>query len=205
MAATATRESEPKTQQNGNGETPKVHLHTEAADGRKSAGKAFKPISTPTDLTPEDTEAIAKAVNPLVADALALYVKTKNFHWHLAGSHFRDFHLLFDEHAEQILESVDVLAERVRKIGGTTIRSIGHIAQLQTVEDSNEAFVAPLDMLQRLMTDNKNYAAALRKAHEVCDEHNDFATVSEIEVLIDQTERRTWFLYETAQGMGFTD
>ena len=202
-ATTATREPAPMTIKNG--DTPQIHLHTESGDGRKSAGTASKPISTPTDLTPEDTEAIAGAVNPLVADAFALYVKTKNFHWHLAGSHFRDYHLLFDQHAEQILESIDILAERVRKTGGTTIRSIGHIAQLQSVEDSNEPFVDPLDMVQRLMTDNKNYAKALRDAHEVCDEHNDFATVSEIEVLIDQTERRTWFLYETAQGMGFTD
>ena len=134
-----------------------------------------------------------------------MYVKTKNFHWHLAGSHFRDYHLLFDEHAEQILESVDVLAERVRKIGCTTIRSIGHVAQLQTVEDSNEDFVAPLDMVTRLMTDNKNYTKAMRAAHEVCDKYDDVATASELETLIDQSERRTWFLFETAQGMGFTD
>lgn len=202
-AATTTREPKPMTVTNGN--TATAHLHTESGDARKNEAKASRPIAVPTDLTPENVKAVTDAVNPLIADAFALYVKTKNFHWHLAGSHFRDYHLLFDEHAEQILESVDVLAERVRKVGGTTIRSIGHIAQLQTVEDSNEDFVTPLDMVTRLMEDNQNYAKALRDAHDVCDDAKDYATVSEIEVLIDQTERRKWFLFETAQGMQFTD
>ncbi len=182
-----------------------VQLQTESGDGTKTGAKPARAIATPTDITPEGTAAIAAAVNPLVADALALYVKTKNFHWHLAGSHFRDYHLLFDEHAEQILESVDILAERVRKIGGTTIRSIGHVAQLQTIEDSNEDFVSPLDMVQRLMTDNKNNTKAMCEAHDVCDKYEDVATASELETLIDQSERRTWFLFEPAQGMGFTD
>ena len=188
---TATREPAPMTVTNG--DTATVHLHTEGGDARKHATKVSASLAVPSDFTPEAVAAITKAINPLVADALALYVKTKNFHWHLAGSHFRDYHLLFDEHAEQILESVDVLAERVRKVGGTTIRSIGHIAQLQTVVDSNEDFVAPLDMVQRLMEDNKNYAKALRDAHDVVDDAKDYATASELEVLIDQTERRKWF------------
>lgn len=158
-------------------------------------------LATPTDLSPEDVQAIARAVNPLVADALALYVKTKNFHWHLSGVHFRDLHLLFDEQAGQILESVDILAERVRKLGGTTLRSIGQIGQLQTISDDNDDFVEPHDMVRRLMADNRHMAAAMRSAHEVCDEHKDVATASELEVLIDQTERRTWFLFETARGL----
>src|SRR5579871_3596123 len=124
-------------------------------------------LATPTDLKPEGIKAITEALNPLVADAFALYVKTKNFHWHLAGSHFRDYHLLLDEHADQIFASIDVLAERVRKIGGTTIRSIGHIAALQRVPDSNAEFVAPYEMARQLIEDNKNMVANMRAAHEV--------------------------------------
>ncbi len=155
-------------------------------------------LATPTDL--EGIKDIVKALNPLVADAFALYVKTKNFHWHLASSHFRDYHLLFDEHADQIFATIDPIAERVRKIGGTTIRSIGHIAQLQSVKDDNQDFVAPLDMMRELMQDNQNMAANMRKAHEVCDKHKDVATASLLEVFIDETERRVWFLNATAQG-----
>ena len=157
-------------------------------------------LATPTDLKPEEVQAIAEAVNPLIADALALYVKTKNFHWHLSGVHFRDLHLMFDEQAEQILESVDILAERLRKLGATTLKSISHISRLQTLEDDNDEFVEPLEMVRRLMEDNRHMAAAMREAHEVCDENRDVATASELEVLIDQTERRTWFLFETARG-----
>ncbi len=141
-------------------------------------------------------DAITAAVNPLVADAFALYVKTKNFHWHLSGSHFRDYHLLFDEQADQIFATIDVLAERVRKLGGITVHSIGHIAQLQTIEDDNDPFVDPRDMLSRLLEDNKNMADNLRAAHKVCEDHNDIATTSILEIFIDETERRSWFLFE---------
>lgn len=154
-------------------------------------------LATPTDLGPKAQQAITAAINPLIADAFALYVKTKNFHWHMSGSHYRDYHLLCDEQADQIFATIDVLAERVRKIGGTTIRSIGHISELQTVKDDNEAFVEPQKMLKRLMEDNKNYAAHLRAAHKICDDHNDVATASILENFIDECERRTWFLFET--------
>lgn len=157
-------------------------------------------LSTPTDLAPDASQAISAAVNPLIADAFALYLKTKNFHWHLATSHFRDYHLLFDEHSEQIFATIDPLAERVRKTGGTTIRSVGHVAGLQTVKDSDADCVDPIEMLRELMEDNKNMAARMRAAHEVCDDHKDVATASLLETFIDETERRTWFLFETAQG-----
>lgn len=169
-------------------------------DGHSKTASTPKQLSTPTDLSAEGTQAVTAAINPLIADAFALYVKTKNYHWHLATSHFRDYHLLFDEHAEQIFATIDPLAERVRKIGGVTLRSIGHIASLQTVEDSDEEFVAPIEMVRRLMEDNKSMAAHMREAHEVCDEHKDVATASLLENFIDETERRTWFLYQTAQG-----
>ena len=157
-------------------------------------------LGTPSDLAPEAARVISEAVNPLVADAFALYVKTKNYHWHMSGSHYRDYHLLLDEQADQIFAMTDVLAERVRKLGGTTIRSIGHVARLQQVEDDDAEFVAPLDMLRHLVEDNKNFAARQRAAHEVCDEQRDVATASLLETFIDETERRTWFLYETVVG-----
>jgi starvation-inducible DNA-binding protein len=166
---------------------------------------APRELATPTDLKPEGVKAITEALNALVADSFALYVKTKNFHWHLSGSHFRDYHLLFDEHADQIFAVIDPLAERARKIGGATLRSIGHIASLQRVEDSNETFVAPLDMVRRLMEDNRSMAANMRRAHEICDDHKDVATASLLEVFIDETERRTWFLYEVTQGGEHTE
>jgi starvation-inducible DNA-binding protein len=169
-------------------------------NGRSSRASTPKQLSTPTDLEPKGVEEIVAAINPLIADAFALYLKTKNFHWHLATSHFRDYHLLFDEHADQIFATIDPLAERVRKIGGTTLRSIGHVAALQTVQDSDEEFVAPLEMLKRLMEDNKSMAAHMREAHEVCDDNKDVATASLLENFIDETERRTWFLYEAAQA-----
>jgi starvation-inducible DNA-binding protein len=162
---------------------------------------APKQLATPTDLTAADTQAIAEAVNPLIADAFALYVKTKNFHWHLSGSHFRDFHLLFDEHADQIFASIDVLAERVRRVGGTTIRSIGHIAKLQTVPDDNDDFVSAGEMIQRLLADEKHLAEQQRKAIEVCDEHHDSVTSNALQEILDLTERRKWFLFEIAQGL----
>lgn len=158
------------------------------------------PLATPTDLKPEEARAITEAVNPLVADALALYIKSKNFHWHLAGSHFRDYHRLFDEHAEALLDSVDILAERVRKIGGTTIRSISHISQLQTISDDNEAYVPPGEMIQRLLADNRQMAKMQRAAIEVCDKNRDTPTGNLLQAMLDETERRIWFLFEISQG-----
>ena len=164
----------------------------------KSASAA---LDTPTDLDDAAVAAVSEALNGLLADSYALYLKTKNFHWHVSGPHFRDYHLLFDEQAADILGSTDDMAERVRKIGGTTLRSIGHIAKLQTVIEDNDAeFVPPVEMLRELMNDNKRVAEALRKAHEVADEHEDAATASLIENWLDQTEKRTWFLFEAARG-----
>lgn len=158
------------------------------------------PLATPTDLKPNEAQAIVEALNPLIADSYALYIKTKNYHWHLAGSHFRDYHLLFDEHADQIFASIDPIAERVRRIGGTTIRSIGHIAQLQTVEDDDDDFVSPEQMINRLIEDNRQMAASQRNAIKVCDDNRDAATASILEPILDETEKRTWFLYEISQG-----
>jgi starvation-inducible DNA-binding protein len=157
-------------------------------------------LATPNDLKDAGRDKIAEQINPLVADAFALYVKTKNFHWHLSGSHFRDYHLLFDEQADQIFAMIDILAERVRKLGKTTIRSIGHISNLQNVKDDDEEFLEPEVMLQHLLKDNKDFATRMRAAHKVCDEHNDIGTTSVLEVFIDETERRTWFLFETLNG-----
>lgn len=167
--------------------------------------KAFKPriaapLHTPTDLPTEATAAIAEELNKLVADVFALYLKTKNFHWHMSGPHFRDYHLLFDEQGEQIFDATDDLAERVRKIGGTTLRSIGHIAKLQRVVDNNEEFVAPHQMLHELMMDNKALVTNMRQAHAVADKHNDVGTTSLLENFIDEAERRTWFLFEAARS-----
>jgi starvation-inducible DNA-binding protein len=157
------------------------------------------PLATPTDLKTSATKDISGAMNAMLADVFALYMKTKNFHWHMSGPHFRDYHLLLDEHADQIFAMTDPIAERVRKIGGTTIRSIGHIARLQRVLDNDAEFVEPEDMLAELREDNMTLAARLREAHGVCDEHNDVATASLIEVWIDETERRTWFLFEASR------
>jgi starvation-inducible DNA-binding protein len=154
-------------------------------------------LTTPTDLGDKARQAIASVLNPLVADSFALFVKTKNYHWHLSGSHFRDYHLLFDEQAAQIFPMIDVLAERVRKLGGTTIHSVSHISQLQNVQDDNDGFVEAKKMVQNLMEENKSLAKRMREAHQVCDDYNDVATASFLEVFIDETERRTWFLYET--------
>jgi starvation-inducible DNA-binding protein len=156
-------------------------------------------LDTPTDLDSAAVAAVSEALNGLLADSFALYLKTKNFHWHVSGPHFRDYHLLLDDQAAEIFGATDDMAERVRKIGGTTLRSIGHIAQLQTIEDNDADFVPPAMMLKELMNDNKKVAEAMRKAHEVCDDHEDIATASLIEVWIDQTEKRTWFLFEAAR------
>jgi starvation-inducible DNA-binding protein len=156
-------------------------------------------LATPNDLSSDAVADISTAINGLLADGLALHLKTKNFHWHLSGKHFRDYHLLFDEQAAQIFAMTDPLAERIRKIGGTTLRSIGHVSRLQRVQDNDEEFVTPAAMLQELMNDNKVMARAMRDAHEVCDEHKDVATASLLENFIDETEQRTWFLFEAAQ------
>ena len=157
------------------------------------------PLITPTDLKPAATKDIAGAMNGILADVFALYMKTKNFHWHLSGPHFRDYHLLLDEQADQIYAMTDPIAERIRKVGGGTIRSIGHIARLQRISDNDADYVEPEDMLAELREDSKTLAARLREAHNVCEEHNDIATTSLIEVWIDETERRTWFLFEASR------
>jgi starvation-inducible DNA-binding protein len=163
------------------------------------ADRLRSPLATPTDLTPEATRDVSGAMNAILADVFALYLKTKNFHWHLSGPHFRDYHLMFDEQAEQLFAMTDPIAERVRKLGGTTLRSTGHVSRLQRVADNDAEYVEPEDMLAELCEDNKTLAARLREAHDVCDEHRDVATASLIEVWIDETERRTWFLFEAAQ------
>jgi len=157
------------------------------------------PLTTPTDLTRSATKDIAGAMNEILADVFALYLKTKNFHWHMSGPHFRDYHLLLDEQAEQLFAMTDPIAERVRKIGGLTLKSIGHISRTQRVLDNDADYVEPLDMLAELADDNKTLAMRLHEAHNVCDEHRDVATASLIEVWIDETERRTWFLFETTR------
>ena len=157
------------------------------------------PLETRTDLTPSATKDIAAAMNAILADVFALYIKTKNFHWHMSGPHFRDYHLLLDEHADQLFAMTDPIAERVRKIGGLTLRSIGQISRTQRVLDNDAEFVDPLDMLAELADDNRTLAARLREVHNVCDEHRDVATASLIEVWIDETERRAWFLFEATR------
>ena len=157
-------------------------------------------LDTPTDLSNEAVKAVSEALNTILADSYALYLKTKNFHWHVSGPHFRDYHLLFDEQAEAILANTDEVAERVRKIGGTTLRSIGQISKLQTIEDNEDDFVPPAEMLRELMNDNKKVVEFMRKAHETADEHEDVATASLIEVWIDQAEKRTWFLFEASRA-----
>src|SRR5664279_4585797 len=161
--------------------------------------KQSAPLITPTDLKAGATKDISGAMNGILADVFALYIKTKNFHWHLSGPHFRDYHLLFDEQADQIYAMTDAIAERIRKVGGRTLRSIGHIARMQRVLDNDADYVEPSDMLAELREDNKTLAAHLREAHNVCDEHRDIATASLIEVWIDETERRTWFLFEASR------
>jgi starvation-inducible DNA-binding protein len=156
-------------------------------------------LATRTDLTPEASAAVTNALNPLLADVFALYLKTKNFHWHMSGPHFRDYHLLLDEQGDQIFAMTDELAERVRKIGGTTLKSIGQVAKLQRIKDNDEEFVAAVDMLRELMEDNKSLTVNMREAHEVADQKNDSATTSLLETFIDETERRTWFLFEATR------
>ena len=161
--------------------------------------RRMAPLQTPTDLGAQATKDVSAALNLLLADTFALYLKTKNFHWHVSGPHFRDYHLLLDEQADQIYATTDPIAERVRKLGGTTLRSIGQISRLQRVDDNDADYVTPLDMLAELREDNQQVAARMREAHAVCDEHNDVATASLLEVWIDEAERRVWFLYEASR------
>jgi starvation-inducible DNA-binding protein len=168
-----------------------------AASDPKSRRRA--PLDTPTDLGPNATKDLSGALNVLLADIFALYMKTKNFHWHVSGSHFRDYHLLLDEQATQIYATTDQIAERVRKLGGTTLHSIGEIARLQRVRDNDAEYVTPLDMLAELRDDNLQLVSHMRETHDLCDEHRDVATASLLENWIDETEGRVWFLYETSR------
>jgi starvation-inducible DNA-binding protein len=157
------------------------------------------PLLTPTDLGDKASIDIAGGLNGILADVFALYVKTKNFHWHMSGPHFRDYHLLLDEHGDQLYAMTDPIAERIRKTGGLTLRSIGHIARTQRIKDNDAEYVDPLDMLAELREDNMTLAARLREVHEVVDELRDIASASLIETWIDETERRTWFLFESSR------
>jgi starvation-inducible DNA-binding protein len=171
----------------------KIMDRTKAEKGRKA------PLATPTDLGSNATAEISAALTALLADTFAIYLKTKNFHWHMSGPHFRDYHLLLDEQAEQIFAMTDDIAERARKIGGTTLRSIGQIAKLQRILDNDAAYVTPEDMLAELHGDNKQLVSIMRAVHATCDEHNDVATASLLENWIDESERRAWFLFETTR------
>jgi starvation-inducible DNA-binding protein len=159
-------------------------------------------LDTPTDLPNEAVEKVSAALNTLLADAFALYLKTENFHWHVSGRHFHDYHLMLDEQSDAIFATTDQLAERVRKIGGATLKSISQVSKLQTIKDNNEDYVPPREMLRELMEDNKHIAAAMRKARNLADEHGDAATASILETFIDETERRTWFLFEASRQEG---
>ena len=156
-------------------------------------------LDTPSDLANDGVRDIAQALNGILADSYALFLKTKNFHWHVSGPHFRDYHLLLEEQAVSIFAATDDMAERVRKIGGVSLRSIGDIARRQTIEDNDEDFVPPLQMLRELLADNKKVAETMRKAHKLCDDKNDVATASMLEVWIDEAEKRTWFLFEASR------
>jgi starvation-inducible DNA-binding protein len=165
--------------------------------------EAHKPapaLDTPTDLDSNAIKAVSESLNTILADSYALYLKTKNFHWHVSGPHFRDYHLLFDEQAAAILATTDEIAERVRKIGGLTLRSIGQISRLQTIEDNDDDFVPPAEMLRELIEDNKKSVESMREAHKLADEHDDVATASLLEVWIDQAEKRIWFLFEASRA-----
>ncbi len=166
------------------------------ASAKKPARKISPPLSTPSDLKAAGTRDIADAMNGILADVFALYLKTKNFHWHMSGPHFRDYHLLLDEQSVQIYAMVDLIAERIRKVGQPTLRSIGDIARRQRIRDNDADYVEPGAMLAELQEDNKLLAARMREAHDVCDKNRDIATASLIENWIDETEQRTWFLFE---------
>ena len=168
-------------------------------DKSDAKSRRMAPLATPANFQSNAIAALSGALNMLLADVFALYLKTKNFHWHMSGPHFRDYHLLLDEQADQIYAISDPIAERVRKIGGTTIRSIGHIARLQHVLDNDADFVTPLDMLAELRDDNRDLAARMRETHALCEEHEDIATASLLEVWVDEAERRSWFLFEASR------
>ena len=168
-------------------------------DPNDAKSRRMASLNTPTNLTSNATRDISSALTTLLADVFALYIKTKNFHWHMSGPHFRDYHLLLDEHGEQLFAVTDAIAERARKIGGTTLRSIGEITRLQRVLDNDADYVTPLDMLAELRDDNKQLAANMREAHSLCDEHGDVASASLLENWIDEAERRTWFLFEASR------
>ena len=167
---------------------------------QKAVAFRTAPLQSPTDLKGDGITEITGALNILLADVFALYLKTKNFHWHVSGPHFRDYHLLLDEHGDQIFAMTDAIAERVRKIGGMTLHSIGEISRLQRINDNDAGYVTPLDMLGELRDDNKELAAKMRETHGLCEKHNDVATASLLEVWIDETEQRTWFLFEAASA-----
>jgi starvation-inducible DNA-binding protein len=169
-------------------------MNTSEARSRRKA-----PLDTPTDLGSNATKNLSGALNILLADMFALYMKTKNFHWHVSGAHFRDYHLLLDDQASQIYATTDAIAERVRKVGGTTLRSIGQIARLQRVKDNDADYVTPLDMLAELRDDNLQLVSRMRETHDLCDEHRDVATASLLENWIDEAELRVWFLYEATR------
>jgi starvation-inducible DNA-binding protein len=164
--------------------------------------KVSPDLDTPTDIPQAAVGKISAALNTLVADAFALYLKTKNFHWHVSGRHFHDYHLMLDQQSDAIFATTDQLAERVRKLGGIAVRSIGQIAKLQTIQDNDEDYVPPREMLRELMEDNKHMAAAMRKAHKLCDDNEDSGTAGLLETFIDETERRTWFLFEASRQEG---
>ncbi|MGC2223787.1 MAG: DNA starvation/stationary phase protection protein [Methylocella sp.] len=168
-------------------------------DPDEAKSRRMASLDTPTNLTSNATRDISGALTTLLADVFALYIKTKNFHWHMSGPHFRDYHLLLDEQGEQLFAVTDAIAERVRKIGGTTLRSIGQITRLQRVLDNDADYVTPLDMLAELRDDNKQLAANMREAHSLCDEHGDVASASLLENWIDEAERRVWFLFEISR------
>jgi starvation-inducible DNA-binding protein len=172
---------------------------TLADNSPEVASRQRPPLATPTDLGASAPKDIAGALNAILADVFALYLKTKNFHWHMSGPHFRDYHLLLDEQGEQLFAMTDPLAERIRKVGGSTLRSIGHIARMQRVLDNDAEYVEPSDMLAELREDNQALASRLREAHDVCEEHRDIASTSLIEQWIDEAERRTWFLFESSR------
>lgn len=172
------------------------------ASSRELTHRRSAPLATPTDLHPKATQDISVTLNAVLADVFALYLKSKNFHWHMSGPHFRDCHLMLDEQAAELFAMTDPLAERCRKLGGPTLRSIGHIARTQRVLDNDAEYVEPGDMLAELRDDNRGLAAQLRAAHDLCNEHRDIASASMLEVWIDQTERRTWFLFESTRSSG---
>ena len=168
-------------------------------DKTDARSRRMAPLSTRSNFQSNAVTALSGSLNALLADVFALYLKTKNFHWHMSGPHFRDYHLLLDEQADQIYAMTDPVAERVRKIGGTTLRSIGHIARLQHVLDNDADFVTPLDMLAELRDDNLGLASRMRETHGLCEEHEDIATASLLENWVDETEKRSWFLFEACR------